>query len=589
MIYSGGTTKYINYSNLQFEHLGTDGVAPAPSGCLHIVNPIDVTVSNCVFAPQASHGILVAHYASLVPAGNLLIVSNDFTKLANALEIGRGAAAADLYGFTNITITGNHFHDFTLWNTDHGDGIHLFNHNAITNVLINLNRWDGSFAGDDPVNVTANTGFIYFEAEPNDAQIINNVFAPQDISAPYNNTYIVSPGMIVGSATNWLIANNTFYGSSIAIEGLRPKSAIALGLPRELGITNNIFYDFPYGILAIYAGSEPGVDWFSDYNVYYSCTVPVMWTATYQYLISQAFAAWGIEGNSTTNRPTFSGGAGDFRPVVGDTAAIGRGANLNSLFTTDIVGTTRGATWDIGAYEYIPTNVPAAGTAQISGNVQITGDIVLTVSLGTAVTNPPVNTNIWAQRFGSTSTDTCRAIVSDASSGNIIMGGGFNGTVNFGTGALVSAGGTDMYLAGYNSSGTALWSKRYGGTGSEVVRGVALDGSGNVYVCGHFLGASDFGGGVTNSTGINDIFIAKYSSTGVYQWVKTFGNTDDDVAESLDVDSGGNVIVTGYFKGQVNFGGGILFSQFSGMDTLFGEVFHSGGFCVCQEVHKQRR
>lgn len=38
--------------------------------------------------------------------------------------------------------------------------------------------------------------------------------------------------------------------------------------------------------------------------------------------------------------------------------AIGNGANLSSLFTTDLDGVERGATWDIGAYEYVASEPP---------------------------------------------------------------------------------------------------------------------------------------------------------------------------------------------------------------------------------------
>jgi hypothetical protein len=37
--------------------------------------------------------------------------------------------------------------------------------------------------------------------------------------------------------------------------------------------------------------------------------------------------------------------------------AIGAGAVLSSLFTTDKNGVARGAAWDIGAYEYVSSTV----------------------------------------------------------------------------------------------------------------------------------------------------------------------------------------------------------------------------------------
>lgn len=54
-------------------------------------------------------------------------------------------------------------------------------------------------------------------------------------------------------------------------------------------------------------------------------------------------------------------GTGDYRLCSSDTDAIDHGADLhedaNCSFTTDIVGTTRSGTWDIGAFEYIASGI----------------------------------------------------------------------------------------------------------------------------------------------------------------------------------------------------------------------------------------
>jgi hypothetical protein len=46
--------------------------------------------------------------------------------------------------------------------------------------------------------------------------------------------------------------------------------------------------------------------------------------------------------------------------------AVGHGANLNTIFTTDYAGTTRGTTWDIGAYEYTAGGDTTAPSVTIS-------------------------------------------------------------------------------------------------------------------------------------------------------------------------------------------------------------------------------
>src|SRR5439155_7148538 len=105
-----------------------------------------------------------------------------------------------------------------------------------------------------------------------------------------------------------------------------------------------------------------------------------------------------------------------------------------------------------------------------------------------------------------------------------------------------------MVLAKYSPAGAHLWSKRFGNIGSEFPKAIALDTNGNILVVGSFTGVADVGGGLMTSAGGQDIFIAKYSSAGVPQWVRQFGTTTDDGANSIAVDRNGNVVITGYFS-----------------------------------------
>jgi hypothetical protein len=99
-----------------------------------------------------------------------------------------------------------------------------------------------------------------------------------------------------------------------------------------------------------------------------------------------------------------------------------------------------------------------------------------------------------------------------------------------------------------------------GGGGSEEVRGMTLDRSGNSYLTGYFNGTVDFdpGDGVTSLTtlGGNDVFILKLSSDGSFLWVKRLGGTLSEAAASIVIDKDGNVITTGNFAGTVDFNPG---------------------------------
>ena len=105
-----------------------------------------------------------------------------------------------------------------------------------------------------------------------------------------------------------------------------------------------------------------------------------------------------------------------------------------------------------------------------------------------------------------------------------------------------------------------LWSRGFGGTNGAGGHSVAVDGSGNVIMTGYFSGTVNFGGADLTSAGATEIFLAKFSANGVHQWSQRFGSTSHDQGNSVAVDGSGAVIVTGTFAGTVNFGGSNLTS-----------------------------
>jgi hypothetical protein len=162
----------------------------------------------------------------------------------------------------------------------------------------------------------------------------------------------------------------------------------------------------------------------------------------------------------------------------------------------------------------------------------------------------------WTKGIGSSWEDLANAVVRDGA-GNILVTGTFTGSVSFGGATLASNGAMDVFVAKYSSTGVHQWSRSFGGGGSgDSGNGIAVDGSGNVYVVGSFAGTANLGGGAMTSAGVEDIFLAKYSATGAHVWSRRLGSTASDVARAVAVDGSGNIVVTGNFQGTVDFGGG---------------------------------
>jgi hypothetical protein len=130
---------------------------------------------------------------------------------------------------------------------------------------------------------------------------------------------------------------------------------------------------------------------------------------------------------------------------------------------------------------------------------------------------------LWAKAMGGTSVDYGYSITTDAS-GNVYTTGFFDGTADFdpsaGTTNLTSAGEYDIFIQKLDASGNLLWAKAMGGTSFDQGHSITTDAYGNVYTSGNFYETADFDPSTTGTTnltsaGANDIFVAKYTQSGL--------------------------------------------------------------------------
>jgi hypothetical protein len=145
--------------------------------------------------------------------------------------------------------------------------------------------------------------------------------------------------------------------------------------------------------------------------------------------------------------------------------------------------------------------------------------------------------------------------------GNVVVAGRFNGSVSFGGGTLTSTGYDDPFVVKFDGALQHVWSRAFAtGSGLASTVDVAVDGAGNVVLAGGFGGSVSFGGATLSSTGQRDVFVAKLSGSGQHLWSKRFGNAGDQFATGVTTDAAGNVVLTGGFGGAVGFGGATLAS-----------------------------
>jgi len=141
-------------------------------------------------------------------------------------------------------------------------------------------------------------------------------------------------------------------------------------------------------------------------------------------------------------------------------------------------------------------------------------------------------------------------IANDAK-GNTYVTGKFTGTMPVGVGVFISNGDTDAFVIKYGKNGVVKWAKQIGGISCDVGSGITVDNKGNICVTGSFTGAVDFDGNLVSGLHANsqqEIFLVKYDSSGIFQWVRRQGAIlSDDRGMSVAADTSGNIYLTGYY------------------------------------------
>jgi hypothetical protein len=172
-------------------------------------------------------------------------------------------------------------------------------------------------------------------------------------------------------------------------------------------------------------------------------------------------------------------------------------------------------------------------TVDGSGNVYITGYFTGTADFDPSASTANVATigsndiflakydasgnYVYAKGIGGTGDDRGMDIAIDGSD-NLYITGNFSTTADFdpsaSTASLVSAGGTDVFVAKYDASGNYVYARALGGTAADLGNAIAVDDDGNTYITGSFSATADFepGSSTRNLISVSgtDFFVARY-------------------------------------------------------------------------------
>ncbi len=255
--------------------------------------------------------------------------------------------------------------------------------------------------------------------------------------------------------------------------------------------------------------------------------------------------------------------------VIGSTTLTNTGSSDVFVAKYDAAGTFLWATSATGSGNDIANSV----SADANGNVYLTGSFRSspTIAFGSIIltNNSPgmpdvflvkydaAGTELWGQSAGSSNNDYSYSVAAEANGNTVIVGQYQGASITFGSTTLTNGSGSDdIFIVKYDANGTVLWARDSEGSGTDVANSVSLDGGGNVYVTGSFSSAViTFSPSTLVNGGSLDMFIVKYNAAGTLLWANRAGGTGTDYGRGIAVDANGNSYVTGdFFSSTITFG-----------------------------------
>jgi hypothetical protein len=170
---------------------------------------------------------------------------------------------------------------------------------------------------------------------------------------------------------------------------------------------------------------------------------------------------------------------------------------------------------------------------------------------------------------------------------------------------LLGGGLSDACVVKFNNSGVRQWGTYFGGSKNDLGFGITCDDNDNVFITGYTLSIDaiatqgsyqDTLAGGSDPSGVwwNDVFVAKFDSSGVLQWGTYYGGMDEENGYGIACDNANNTYITGATNStslistvgafQENGGGqsDVFIAKFSSCNTPLNAGTINGPTTVCK-------
>lgn len=178
----------------------------------------------------------------------------------------------------------------------------------------------------------------------------------------------------------------------------------------------------------------------------------------------------------------------------------------------------------------------------------------------------------WIIREGGASYERSQSIAVDQNN-FLYVTGGYNGNSIIGQQSLPVYGDEDIFIAKYDRDGDAEWVVTAGGPNQDLPFSLNIDKDLNVYVTGFYNQTCTFGNTTLTAPENDQIFLVKYDSAGIFQWVRHGGSYNQNWGKTVEIDSDNNIIIAGYIGADATFGD----TTISGSNALFIAKYNSNG------------
>ncbi len=178
---------------------------------------------------------------------------------------------------------------------------------------------------------------------------------------------------------------------------------------------------------------------------------------------------------------------------------------------------------------------------------------------------------LWAKTLSGGNTDLAASDINTDANGNSYVIGSYNsGSMNLEGIILTNTvyNWYDVFIARYNSSGTPVWAKSFGGTKHDYGINLVVDNNGNIYCSGYFSNDTiNFGATTLYGGGGQYVFVAKYDTAGNFIWAKRLGTGSYNTPDALEVTGDGSILLSMRFQGTTTTVGDSVYTNYSGGGT----------------------